>query len=78
MKVSKAEGYLSDDGTIYKTESAAIADNLYSIVNSMSEEASIDVNSNIDFLIWVRENKMKVLYILHNVDNVDNLDYSKE
>jgi len=73
MKVSKAEGYLSDDGEIFKTELEAIENNMYSILRSMEDETSLHIESDLELLHWFKDNKDKLQYILDNSDKINLL-----
>jgi hypothetical protein len=73
MKVSKAEGYISDDGNIYKTELDAIENNMYSILRSMEDETSLNIESDLELLHWFKDNKDKLQYILDNSDKINLL-----
>jgi hypothetical protein len=76
MKVSKAEGYISDDGTIFKTEIEAIEDNIYSVLRSIEDETSTTIESDLELIHWFKDNKDKLNYILNNIDKVNLLTES--
>jgi hypothetical protein len=73
MKVNKVEGYLSDDGTIFKTELEAIEDNVISIFRLIEDETSTTIESNVELLHWFKDNKDKLQYILDNSDKINLL-----
>lgn len=73
MKVNKVEGYLSDDGEIFKTELDAIENNMFSILRSMEDEASLGIDSDLELLHWFKDNKDKLQYILDNSDKINLL-----
>lgn len=73
MKVSKTEGFVSDDGTIFKTELEAIEDNVISIFRLIEDETSTTIESNVELLHWFKDNKDKLQYILDNSDKINLL-----
>ena len=77
MKVSKTEGYISDDGEIFKTELEAIENNVYTILRLMEDETTISIDTDLSVLTWFKDNKDKVNYILNNIDKLD-LKYTEE
>ena len=73
MKVNKVEGYLSDDGEIFKTELDAIESNMFSILRSMEDETSLSIDNDLELLHWFKDNKDKLQYILDNSDKINLL-----
>lgn len=71
MKVTKAEGYISDDGEIYKTELEAIENNIYTILRLMEDETAITMDNDLSVITWFKDNKDKVNYVLNNIDKLD-------
>lgn len=71
MKVEQVKAFKSDDGCIWETEVEAIDQNIENCIVSLFE-ISREPSYN-DIKLWIKQNKVKVKYILNNVNKL-NLD----